>query len=133
MNRQEMATWNGKHDRLATLLAQGRGVKDAATEIGVGERTAHRWLEDPRFRVHISELRSRMLDATLGRLTDSATKAVDKLVDLLDAGRLSVQVRAALGILDAMMQIREHLDFDQGISALEAKHAGRPEIEDLAN
>jgi hypothetical protein len=99
----------------------------------VGERTAHRWLEDPRFRVHISELRGRMLDATLGRLTDSATKAVDKLVDLLDNGKDSVQVRAALGILNAMMQLREHLELDQRISALEAKHASRPEIENRAD
>jgi hypothetical protein len=133
MNRQDSATWNGKHDKLATLLAQGRGIKDAATAIGVGERTAHRWLKDTQFRTYVAELRERMLDATIGRLIDASTKAVDTLVRLLDDAKEVVRVRAALGILDSMTRMREHAEFDRRLSNLEAEHAVQPEIEDVSD
>src|SRR5262245_12483245 len=93
------ATWSGKQERLAVLLAGGRSIKAAAAASDIGERTAHRWLEDPAFRAHVAELRGRVLDEALGRLTDAAVAAADELRALLSDSNSSVRLRAALGIL----------------------------------
>jgi hypothetical protein len=126
---QRSAGWEAKQGRLAILLAQGQTIKEAAAELRIGERTAYTWLADRRFEAHVSDVRSRMLDAALGRLADSATRAVDTLVDLLENGRDSVRVRAALGILDTMTRMREHVEFERRLLALEAEHASRTDQE----
>jgi hypothetical protein len=132
MNRQDSALWNGKRERVALLLAEGKAIKAAAAEAGIGERTAYTWLADPRFQNHISDLRGRMVDTALGRLTDAATKAVDTLVGLLDDGRDTVRLRAAFGILDSMARLREHVEFERRIAALEADHESDAQDTDRA-
>jgi hypothetical protein len=124
--------WSGKQDRLALLLAQGETIRHAAGQVGIGEKTAYTWLTDRRFQLHISELRGRMLDAALGRLAEAATKAVDTLVDLLDTGKDAVRVRAALGILNALTQIRPLVEFEQRLAALETIDASQADHETRA-
>jgi len=50
MNRQGLASWSANQERLVILVASGQGIQPAAAEIEFGERTAHHWLDDPRFR-----------------------------------------------------------------------------------
>src|SRR5262249_20073127 len=122
---QESTGWTAKQERLALLLAEGKTVKNAALQIEVGERTAFSWLSNCRYQGYISDLRGRMLDAALGRLADAATRAVDTLVALLDEESANVRLRAALGILDSMGRLREHVEFERRIVALENNHASR--------
>src|SRR5262249_6457353 len=68
MKLQPTATWSPKQERVALLIAAGRSIKAAAAEAKCGERTAHAWLEDHRYRSLISELRHRMLDEAVGTL-----------------------------------------------------------------
>jgi hypothetical protein len=124
MRRQLPATrWTPKQERLATLLASGKGVKAAARELEIGERTAHTWLDNSSFRAFISDLRSRMLDAAVGRLVQSTNEAVNTLVGLLDSDREAIRLRAALGIVDSMIRLREHVDFDRRLLELESSRA----------
>jgi hypothetical protein len=132
MKRRFPATWSPKQQCLAFLLATGKGIKAASSEVGIGERTAHTWLDHPGFRHLISELRSRILDEAVGRLVESSTKAVDTLVGLLDSDVASIQLRAALGILESTIRLREHADFERRISALEVVHENRTEDQDDA-
>jgi hypothetical protein len=73
-----------------------------------------------------------MLDSALGRLSDAATRAVDTLVALLDAESGNLRLRASLGSLDSSSRLREHVEFETRLVALENGHAGRDENEDLA-
>jgi hypothetical protein len=132
MRRQSSATWTAKQERLAILLASGRSVKSAASELEIGERTAHTWLDNSCFRAFVSELRSRILDAAVGRLVASTTQAVDTLASLLSSERETIRLRAALGIVDSMIRLREHVDFDRRILELEASRADRTGGEDFA-
>lgn len=132
MNRQSPATWNAKQERLAFLIASGRGIKAAASEVEIGERTAHTWLDHPGFRYLISDLRNRMLDEAVGQLVESMNKAVLTLVGLLDAEADSIRLRAALGILESTIRLREHTDFEHRIAALEVVHESRTEDQDDA-
>jgi hypothetical protein len=128
MKRQPTATLTAKKHRLALLLAGGRAIKIAASEVGIGERTAHTWISDPGFQTAVAELRGRMLDAALGRLADASTRAVETLVALLDDDRSSVRLRAALGILDIVTRLQHHTEFERRIAAVEAYHASRTGI-----
>jgi hypothetical protein len=107
MNEQPSATWSPKQERVALLIAAGLSIK-AAAEADCGERTAHTWLEDPRYRTLISELRHRMLDEAVGSLRKS-----------LNDANSSVRLRAALGIIDAAVRMRDHVEFEARILRLE--------------
>jgi hypothetical protein len=119
MIRQPAALWNAKQERLALLLAAGRTIKSAAEEVKVGERTAHSWLGDPRYRALVAALRGRLLDEAVGRLADTAGKAVQTLCGLLDDRNSNVRLRASLGVLDALLRVRESLEFEGRIRRLE--------------
>jgi hypothetical protein len=116
MSRQLTAT---RQERLALLLATGRPIKLAAEEVGVGERTAHTWLDDPSFRALVAGLRTRMLDAAVGRMADLAGAAVTTLGGLLKDDSPTVRLRASLGILDMLIKLHEHVEFDGRLAALE--------------
>jgi hypothetical protein len=132
MRRQPVAILNARQERLALLLAGGHAIKSAAAEVRIGERTAHTWLEDPCFRSRVSELRGRMLETALGRLADTATRAVDTLVALLDEESGALRLRASLGILATIGRLREHVEFEERIAALENDYASRTEGENRA-
>jgi hypothetical protein len=124
---QTTAVWNAKQERLALLLASGRTIKASAKEIKVGERTAYTWLADARYRALVAALRGRLLDEAVGRLADAAGKAVATLCDLLDDRSSNVRVRAALGVLDTLLKVREHVEFEGRLARLEGlSDAGQP-------
>jgi hypothetical protein len=133
MNEQPSATWNPKQERVALLIAAGRSIKAAAAEVDCGERTAHTWLEDPGYRTLVSELRHRMLDEAVGTLAEATNAAVGTLRKLLDDENSGVRLRAALGILDAAVRMRQHVELEARILRLEQDDAqdrteGRPRI-----
>lgn len=119
MNRQSTALWNAKQERVALLIASGRTIKDAAAEAGAGERTVHTWLEDQAYRAHVSALRGRLLDEAVGRLAGCASEAVATLAELLGEDQPAVRLRAALGILDQLIRVRQHAELDERITNLE--------------
>ena len=120
MKRQPTATWSPKQERVALLIAAGRSIKAAALETKCGERTVHGWLDDPRYRSLIAELRNRMLDEAVGSLAEATNEAVGTLRELLDDDHANVRLRAAMGILDAVVRLREHVELEVRITALEA-------------
>jgi hypothetical protein len=121
MIRQLTATRTAKQERLALLLAAGWGIKAAANEVKVGERTAHTWLGDAGYRAFVADLRGRMLEEAVGKLTDAAGSAVDVLRDLLAHPNGSVRLRAAMGVLDCLLKYREHAELDRRVSGLEER------------
>jgi hypothetical protein len=128
MKSQPAATWSPKQERVALSIAAGRSIK-AAAEAECGERTAHAWLDDPRYRSLISEFRHRMLDEALGSLVEATNEAVSTLKHLLDDDHVNVRLRAALGIIAAVVRLREHVELERRISFLEAQDESEIEVE----
>jgi hypothetical protein len=122
MKMQLTATWNPRQERVALLIAAGRSIKAAALETKCGERTVHGWLEDDRYRSLVAELRHRMLDEAVGALAEATNQAVSTLKKLLDDEHPNVRLRAAMGILDAVVRLREHVELERRITALEAQN-----------
>ena len=119
MNEQPTATWSPKQERVALLIAAGRSIKAAATEADCGERTAHTWLEDRRYQTLIAELRHRMLDEAVGTLAEATNEAVGTLRKLLDDANSTIRLRAGVGILDAVVRLRQHIEFEARVLRLE--------------
>lgn len=114
-----------KHRPAAVVaLAQGRTTGQAAKAAGVSGRTVLRWLDDPAFRQEVTDTRTELLHLAVGRLAAASTKAVDALVDALDNERGQARVQAARTLLDAVLALRESLDLEQRLAALETAQKG---------
>ena len=119
--RQEMAG-NGSRrgdSQLLAALAAGRTVEDAAHQANISQRTAFRRLADPEFQQQISQLRSRMIDEALGRLSDASAEAVETLRILLAAESENVRLGSARTILELGSRLRESVELEQRISRIE--------------
>jgi hypothetical protein len=112
-------------DSLILALASGKSVPDAANTSGVSERTAYRRLTDPSIRKQIQTLRAEMLAQALGRVVHGMTDAADVLKTLLDAKSESVALGASRALLELGVKLRDSLDLEQRIAALESRNAMR--------
>lgn len=108
---------------LAALLA-GPTHKAAAATAGVSEATLRRWLQQPEFKAAYRQARLNVLEHAVGRLQQVAGKAVDALERNLDCGNPTVEVRAALGVIEQAHKGRHELDWEQRWQELEAESQG---------
>ena len=114
---------NGRHradETLIASLATGASIKEAAAQAGVGERTAHRRLNDPSFRQQLVETKGRMLETVSAKLSSSAGAACEELERLLKKAKSeSVRLAAARVILEQVLRMRDLVEIDQRLTALE--------------
>ena len=118
---------NGRRKGEAALLvalASGMTVRDAAVAAGIGERTATRRVTDPGFRRQVAQLRAHMVQRALGRLADASVQAVDTLRALLSAEADTVKLGAARAILELGNRLRETVELEERIAALEQQQTG---------
>jgi hypothetical protein len=103
-------------------------VKECAAQLGVGLRTVHDWLEKPEYVRLISRYRSKLISETLGKLSNAGVKAVETLIEALESQESDgIRVRAALGILDQLVRIRETTELEQRLVEVEGRvaHVGQ--------
>jgi hypothetical protein len=111
-----------KREHLAMALASGANVKEAAASARVGERTAHRWLkDDAEFRQRVAEAREQIWLRAVGSLADAASEAVETLRELLGSNSAMARLGAARAILEAGPRLRELVEIESRLLALEAR------------
>ena len=106
---------------LVVALASGLTVRDAARQANIGERTAHRRLEDPAFQQLVERARDERFKRALGMLADGASEAVEKLRDLLEDGPPNVPLKAAQSLLLYGVRLREQIEIEHRVSSLEGR------------
>ena len=106
-------------------LATGSTMTDAARAGGVSERTVRRWMTNPDFAARVAALRADLLARTVGALVDASLDAVRTLRECLNARSEATRVRAATALLNALVVVRESVDLEQRIAALEAADRDR--------
>jgi hypothetical protein len=107
---------------LATLLASGLNVRDAAQQVGVSERTAYRALRAPGFRRRVTALRGELRERVVGQLTDACTGAVATLRTLLGQSTSSAtRLGAARAILEHAGRLTETVELEARLAALESE------------
>jgi hypothetical protein len=121
LNGTENPTLTPKQEAAALSIASGQTILEASRHSGAGERTIKTWsATDARFSERVSELRARMTEQALGRLTEGMTKAAITLQRLLDAKGENIRLGAARTILELALRLQENSDFQRRIAALEA-------------
>ena len=106
-------------DDLMEQLARGESIRRAARLTGFSERSAHRRMADPAFRLRIQEARAAAIENTSARLSHASNEAALTLKHLLTSESDAVRLGAARAILDTSMRYREAIDFESRLSALE--------------
>ena len=108
-----------KQEQAIACLLTTRTVSEAAEACGVGEATMFRWLRIEQFDMRYRRARKAILDGALGDLQVSTREAVETLKRLLDCGKPSVEVRAAMAIIDLGIRVGELGDLAERIRHLE--------------
>ena len=105
---------------LVTALAAGATVEAAAAHAKVSPATVYRRLQQPEFRTRVEEVRRETLERTTAQLSATGLQAVTTLRNLLNADSEHVRLGAARGILELGTRLRESLELEQRLAALEA-------------
>jgi hypothetical protein len=115
-----------RQEAAALALAAGCTLAVAARESGAGERTIKTWLRAlPAFPHRVSELRAEMTSRALGRLADNMASAADTLGYLCRKGKSeTVRLGAARAILELGAKLRESVELEERLSALETELKG---------
>ena len=115
-------TLTAKQHQLVRELLACSDVPQAAQNVGVHKATAYRWVALPEFQAELRQADREVLTATSRRLARLGTRAVEVLAETMDdpEAPAAVGVRAADAVLTKLLQIRETVDMDERLTALEA-------------
>jgi len=106
---------------LAELLTTGDKVQ-AAKAAGVSRRTLYRWLHQDAFRQALQAAETEALGELSRNLVRLAGKAARTLEDAMDnAEKDGQRIRAADIVLARLLQLRELVDIEQRLQALEER------------
>src|SRR5688572_4884668 len=107
-------------DALLLALACGATVEAAARQCDLTERTIYRRLSEPAFRTRLQAVRADMVKRAAGMLTAAATEAVRTLLALQkESAPPAVRLGAARAVLELGIKVRELVDVEARIAALE--------------
>jgi hypothetical protein len=116
----------GRMEQAAVGIAVGEAAGVLAARLGIGRRTLVRWQGRNDFRRRVNELRAAMTRAACGRLAESMSAAADTLSSLLMVDKDSVKIQAARQLLGMGTKLREVVEFEERLQAVEAKLAKDP-------
>ena len=109
----------------ALAISSGSTIVEAAERAGISERTVRRRLDNPDYKVEISRLRGKLLDAAVGKLVAATTEAAATMQALLEADSEHVRLGAAKGILEFGLSLQEALETQTRITTLEELYVER--------
>lgn len=112
----------GRRELAALALAKGLSFEEAAAEAKCGLRTLKRWsAEDDDFRRRVSQLRGELVSGAMGRMAGQMSEAADTLGELLGAKNEAVRLGAARSVLELGFRLRESVELEERIRALEGR------------
>jgi predicted transcriptional regulator len=118
-----------KQEAVALALAAGKTIREAAAECAAGERTIKRWLaERPDLARRATVLRGEMVNRALGKMADGMTAAADTLRTLLNTEAESIRLGAARSLLELGTKLRESVELEARLQALEARQSQSCEV-----
>jgi len=108
--------------RFIDALLTSRSTREAAHKVGIGEKTAYRWLRLPQVRKAVSELESDLLSEVVRRLLSMQAEAVDELQELLRDPKLPAgsRLRVIESVIGNLLKMRSAAEFEQRLQNLES-------------
>jgi hypothetical protein len=108
-------------DAVALGVARGLSVSAAARAAGVSERTARAWANAPDFKQTVRRAREHVIDQVVGCMNTLAVKATVNLGKLIDSADEDVSLKASVALLDRLLAVREAVELEDRLTALEAR------------
>jgi hypothetical protein len=108
---------------IAHHLARGATREEAGRAAGCSKRVVYNRLVDPAFKLRVAECRRAMVDEAVGKLATVAGKAVEVLSAALEDDRVTIRMRAATTLLDALLRVRAHAELDERLTEIEKRVA----------
>jgi len=109
-----------RQQRALELLLAGQTITEAARAVGINRSTLTRWLASPHVRQALGEQRQRRMDEIHHRLAALTDRALDSLGAVLEGeAPPGAKVRAALGVIDVLLKVREQTELVDRIERLE--------------
>lgn len=103
-------------------LVSGQTITQVAVAAGVSRETIYKWLQRPDFTKALTGSTDAAVELLSRRLVGISTQALDALEDVLTdtAAPHSAKIRAAEIVLARLLNLRELVDIDARLTALEA-------------
>lgn len=110
-----------KQEQLIAVLVSGVNIAAAAKAIGIGDKTARRWLKLPHFMLAYRKAQGDLFTDALQGLQGKIGKAISTLDRNMSSEETpaSTQVRAAQIVLEQAIAIHKVSELEQKISELE--------------
>jgi hypothetical protein len=115
-----------KEEQAIVALLQLPTLRDAASSLGISDVTLWRWLQRPDFMERYRAARRQVVEGALANLQQATSEAAATLQRNLTCGVPSVEIRAAVAILDQAVKAVELLDIEERVAALEQRAAAEP-------
>ena len=107
---------------LALALATGSTVKAWAESRNVADRTARTWSRSPEVLQQVEDIRRQAIECAIGRLSDNATAAANKIARLVqEAAAESVQLQAARAVLADLMSVSNYAALERRLAEIERR------------
>lgn len=110
-----------KQQQAISALLTHSTIKAAAKATGIANTTMWRWLQLPQFQAEYRAARRQVVELAIARLQHATGTAVAALTKNLTCGQPSVEVRAALGILDQAIKAVEIFELEGRLIAIEER------------
>ncbi|SRR6266566_1555977 len=113
-----------KQEQFIAALVAGNPIVVAAKAVGIGEKTAHRWLKQPAFNQVYGQAKQAIFDEELNELRESKKLIRDMLVKHISAEvpvSNSSQLQAAKLLLDHYVVAGEMAELNEKMDAIQEK------------
>lgn len=102
------------------VLLTSRSIQQASEICGLAYKTLRRWMGDPTFKAALIQREGETLDAATRRLAGLGNDAIDTMAAIMANGENEqTRLRAAQGILDNLLRLRELRGVEERLTALE--------------
>lgn len=85
----------------------------------INRTTLYKWLKEPEFKTELEKQRDEVAAEAFGVLSQSLTKAVETLVDLLDNKDDRLKRLTAKDVIDFIIRHKENEDLDKRLAEVE--------------
>jgi hypothetical protein len=106
------------------LLAHS--INEACRQAGRSTSRVHVWLKQPAFRAAaLKQAQDEAFSDGIARIKGNVTKAVDVLVELLQAEDNQIRIRAAENIIEYAVKLNHNEELEKRIAGLEERLQGK--------
>ncbi len=107
---------------LALAVATGETIKSWCQKNGVEPSTACGWQRKVEFQRLVEQYRRRAVDRSIGKMAKNLSKAVTKIVRLIEAGQSeSVQLSAAKTLIDKLLHVQNHTELKRELQQIDER------------